>query len=139
MKEDTNTTTVAGPDTLEKMRLVGQWLHEKQGKDIKGLDVRGICSITEGLVIVSAESMRHAQALSDFILDMASENDIPFMGLEGYKTGAWILVDMNDVLVHIFQEDSRGFYNLEGLWSEAEEVDLALPEEDDDDFDIDDF
>ncbi|BBD07854.1 ribosome silencing factor [Desulfovibrio ferrophilus] len=127
-----------GPNTEDKMRIVARWLHEKQGKDIKALNVEGICSITEGVVLATANNLRHGQALADFVLDMCDENKIPFSGMEGYKTGTWLLVDLNDVLVHIFQGESRGFYNLEGLWSEAPELELDLPEDEDDEDDFDD-
>lgn len=124
------------PGTEEKMRIVAGWLQEKQGKAIKALNVEGLCSITEGVVLATAGSVRHGQALADHVLDMCKETGIPFSGMEGYKTGSWLLVDLNDVLVHVFQEESRKFYNLEGLWSEAPELELNLPagEEDDDDF-----
>lgn len=121
-----------GPGTEEKMRIVASWLHDKKGRDITAMNVEGICSITEGVVLVTASSVRHGQALADHVLDMCNENKIPFNGMEGYKTGTWVLVDLNDVLVHVFQPESRGFYNLEGLWSEAPALELDLPEDDED-------
>lgn len=124
------------PGTEEKMRIVAGWLQEKQGKGIVALNVEGICSITEGVVLATSGSVRHGQALADHVLDMCKQTGLRFSGMEGYKTGSWLLVDLNDVLVHIFQEESRQFYNLEGLWSEAPELELDLPadEEDDNDF-----
>ena len=113
-------------DTIEKMRFAAGLLDEKQANDIVALNVAGICGIAEGLVIVSAGSVRHAQALADHILAAAKEHGVEYMGMEGYKGGSWILVDLNDVLVHIFHPDTRQFYNLEGLWSEAEHVDTGL-------------
>lgn len=127
-----------GPGTEEKMRIVAAWLHEKQARDIVALNVEGICSITEGVVLATAGSLRHGQALADYVLDMCNETKLPFSGMEGYKAGNWILVDLNDVLVHVFQSESRGFYNLEGLWSEAPEVELDLPEAEADEDDYDD-
>jgi ribosome-associated protein len=113
-------------DTIEKMRFTAGLLDEKQANDIAALDVAGICGIAEGLVIVSASSVRHAQALADHLLAAAKEHGVEYMGMEGYKGGSWILVDLNDVLVHIFHPETRQFYNLEGLWSEAGRVDTGL-------------
>lgn len=117
-----------GLDTIGKMRVVAGWLDDKQALDIIALDVAGICGIAEGLVLASANSVRHAQALADHVLKSAKELGVEFMGMEGYRGGSWILLDLNDVLVHIFRPEARQFYNLEGLWSEAEPVELDFTE-----------
>lgn len=123
---NTNTKSVGSPDTPEKMRIVAGWLDDKQAEDIVALDVAGICGIAEGLVVASAGSVRHAQALADHLLATVKQHGLEYMGMEGYQGGSWILVDLNDVLVHIFRPETRQFYNLEGLWSEAEQLDLHL-------------
>ena len=69
------------------------------------------------------QGQRHAQALTDALLHLAKERGIASLGLEGYQTGAWVLLDFNDIIVHVFQEDLRSFYNIEGLWSEGRRVD----------------
>ncbi|ACV68428.1 ribosome silencing factor [Desulfohalobium retbaense] len=109
-------------DYLRKTRDLLQWLEEKQAKDMVALDVSKVCNVTEALVVVSAGSARHAQALADGLLAKLAEHGIELMGMEGYRTGTWILIDINDVLVHIFQEEYRGFYNVEGLWTEGETI-----------------
>lgn len=111
-------------ETTDKMRAVAAWLDDKQAQNIVALDVSGICGIAEGLVICSAKSVRHAQALADHMLKAAKDNGVEYLGMEGYKGGGWVLIDLNDVLVHIFKEETRQFYNLEGLWSEADELEL---------------
>lgn len=98
---------------------IASWLAEKQARDILVLDVQGRNAITESLVIVSATSLRHAQALADWIMEKFSAEGLELLGIEGYHPGNWVLVDANDVLVHIFLQEYRVFYNLEGLWSEA--------------------
>ena len=123
---------VTGPTTPEKMRMVAHWLHDKKGRHVTAMDVAELSTVTEGLVLCTAGSVRHAKALADHVLDMAAENDMPYLGMEGYKTSGWVLVDLNDVLVHIFQDDSRGFYNLEGLWNEATILDLGLDDDEED-------
>lgn len=112
--------------TADKAGLVARWLEEKQGRDIVVLDVRGICSITENIIIVSAKGVRHAQALSDFVLESLAERKLEYLGMEGYKSGDWILLDLNDIIVHVFLDDVRSFYNLEGLWADGEPVDWKI-------------
>ncbi|WP_147821601.1 ribosome silencing factor [Salidesulfovibrio onnuriiensis] len=104
----------------EKAALVCEWLDEKQGEDIVTMDVAGLCSITETICVVSARSLKHGQALADFVLEKCREEGIEFLGMEGYKPGDWILVDLNDMIIHVFQSELRDFYNIEGMWSEAE-------------------
>lgn len=113
----------SGMSNAEKTAQVCSWLDEKQGGEIVSLNVADLCSITETICVVSARSIKHAQALADFILERCREEGVEFLGMEGYKTGDWILVDLNDVIVHVFLSDLRGFYNIEGMWSEAERID----------------
>ncbi len=108
------------------MRLVAGWLHAKKALHIMALDVAGLCSVAEGLVLATARNVRQAQALADHLLKTAGEHGISYLGMEGYRTGGWVLIDLNDVLVHVFQEETRRFYNLEGLWADAKPVELDL-------------
>jgi len=83
---------VTGPTTPEKMRMVAHWLHDKKGRHVTAMDVAELSTVTEGLVLCTAGSVRHAKALADHVLDMAAENDMPYLGMEGYKTsGARVL------------------------------------------------
>uniref|UniRef100_A0A7C4AAN5 Ribosomal silencing factor RsfS n=1 Tax=Fundidesulfovibrio putealis TaxID=270496 RepID=A0A7C4AAN5_9BACT len=116
------TNTTASESTLEKVRLVATWLGEKKARDITALDVSSVCSVTEAMVIATATNMRQAQALADHVLAKCAEEKVRMLGMDGYKTGQWILVDLNDVLVHIFMEEARQFYNIEGLWAEGAEI-----------------
>jgi len=108
----------------EKALLIAGWLYEKQAEDIVILDVATISSVTDMTIIVSARGVKHAQALADAMLDMAAEHKVEFLGMEGRKTGEWILLDFNDVLIHVFLNELREFYNVEGMWSEARRVDF---------------
>lgn len=106
-------------ELLEKAALVARWLEEKQGQDILGLDLRGLSEASETSIIVTARNVRHAQALADELLRGADEHSFEAFGMEGYKIGQWILVDLNDVVAHIFLRDVREYFNLEGLWAKA--------------------
>ena len=115
--------------TEEKVRRVASWLLEKKAKDLAALDVSHLCSFTEAMIVATAANIRQAQALADFVLLKCGEERVTLMGMDGYKTGQWILVDLNDVLVHVFLEETRRFYNIEGLWSEGAEIALSEPSE----------
>lgn len=99
-------------------RMLG-WLQEKQAEDMVALDIHAMNSVTDGVIVASAANVRHAQALTDWLMEKLSENEMELLGIEGYRSGTWILIDCNDIVVHIFQKDYRQFYNLEGLWRDA--------------------
>lgn len=107
------------PNTAQKALNIATWLKEKKAEDISILDVSGTSFVTDVMIILTAQGARHAQALADWLLKKLAESGMACLGMEGYREGRWILVDCNDVLAHIFQEDSRRFYNLEGLWSQS--------------------
>ncbi|WP_291327488.1 ribosome silencing factor [Desulfovibrio sp. UCD-KL4C] len=113
-------------ETKDKLQLITEWLDEKQAIDVVAIDVTGICPISEIVMVVSAKGVRHAQSLADNTLEKLAAGNIEYLGMEGYQTGDWILLDLNDIIIHIFQEDNRGFYNVEGLWSEGKRVELDI-------------
>ena len=118
----------------EKALLACKWLEEKLGRDILALDLRGMSDVAEAAIIVTADNARHAQALADQLLESSKEANVEFLRMEGYRHGHWVLVDMNDLLVHVFQPEERGFFNLEGLWPKAPVLykSEAIPEDDED-------
>lgn len=127
-------TTTAQPTAadavpaIDTARTVARWLHEKKGYGITVLDVSAMSSLADAVVIATATSVRHAQGLASEVLDSVGRSPMEYLGMEGFQQGNWILIDLNDVLVHIFQDESRRFYNLEGLWPEAKPVELDLPQ-----------
>lgn len=111
-------------DTRDKAEAIVGWLEEKKARDIVALDVSRVCSVTEVIVVVTAGNPRHAKALADNLRERCKELGFRHLGMEGYVSGQWILVDINDVVVHIFQEDLRSLYDIEGLWSEGRLLDV---------------
>lgn len=100
---------------------------EKKAQDIKILEVAGLSSLTDYLVIASGTSDRHVQAVAEEIrVGMKRDHDSPPLAIEGMDDGRWVLLDYGDVMVHIFQPEVRHFYDLEGLWSEAPEIETDL-------------
>ncbi|MDR2891932.1 MAG: ribosome silencing factor [Deltaproteobacteria bacterium] len=113
------TKTKSTVDTQTKLENICNWLAEKKGLDLLALDLAGKSNVAEGIVVAGATSMRHAQGLADYVLEKAKESNYEFFQMEGYKSGLWILLDFNDVLVNIFQTDQREIYRLEDLFPGA--------------------
>lgn len=106
----------------EKMLQVSEWLSDKKAKELVGFDLSDQQGIFDGVLIASATSLRHGQGLADLVLDKSKECGLSFLRMEGYSVGQWILLDMNDLIVHIFQEDVRDLFRLEDLWPNAAAV-----------------
>lgn len=103
------------PDLKE---LIVKALDDLKAIDIKVLDVRDQTTITDTMVICSSTSNRHAQALANTVMVKAKEQGFMPLGMEGQSAGEWILVDLNQVIVHIMLPRVRDFYNLEKLWGD---------------------
>ena len=105
-------------DVTERLQaIVTAALEDIKGVDIQVIDVQGLTSITDRMVIASGTSSRHLKALADNVVVKARENGFSALGIEGESDAGWILVDLADVVVHIMMPDTREFYALDKLWS----------------------
>lgn len=109
----------------QKIGQLALWMADKKATNIQAFDLRGISPLTEAMLVVTVRSARHAQALAGDLVLFLAENNWEHLGVEGGQHGQWVLVDGNDVIVHIFQEEARALYNMEGLHSKAKP--FALP------------
>ncbi|MCD6309115.1 MAG: ribosome silencing factor [Candidatus Eremiobacteraeota bacterium] len=100
---------------------------EKKAEEILILDMKKVHPVCDYFVIVSGNSKVHLKAIADAIEEAEERLNIPEKKIEGKDSATWILLDFGLVVVHIFREDIRRFYNLEELWIEAPE--LPLPED----------
>ena len=96
---------------------------EKKAFDLVLLDVQNISSFTEYFLICSGRSDRQVQAIARSIEEDLKKMGIYSLGMEGFEEGKWILMDYDDVVVHVFFDPVRRFYDLEGLWLDAPRVD----------------
>ncbi len=84
--------------------------------DLKVLDVHELTSIADVMVICTGTSARHVKSIAQNILDKARESGRRALGVEGLGEGEWVLVDLNGVIIHVMQAQTRAFYQLEKLW-----------------------
>jgi ribosome-associated protein len=98
--------------------LVVAALDEMKAVNIKVLDVRGLTDFADAMVIASGNSDRHVRAIAQHVVDRAREQQRRPMGVEGGRDGEWVLVDMQDVVVHVMLPRVREFYAIEQLWEQ---------------------
>lgn len=98
---------------------------DKKAYDIKVLDISKISVIADYFVLCSGRSSVNVQAIAGEIVDKVKEQFGITPRKEGIREGRWILLDYGDVIIHIFQEEERQFYNLERLWGDADEVGMS--------------
>lgn len=95
-------------------------IEDIKGFDITVMDVRKLTSMTNYMIVASANSSRQAKAVADNVREKLKEKGYAIRGTEGEKEGEWVLVDLDDIVVHIMVPATRAYYNLEQLWGEAE-------------------
>jgi ribosome-associated protein len=95
---------------------------DTKAEELVILDVRGLTTFTEYFVIMNGKSTRHVQALAEAIEGELRSKRVKASNAEGLQEGMWVLLDFDDVVVHIFYHEQRKFYDLEGLWSEGKDV-----------------
>jgi ribosome-associated protein len=111
---------------VAKAKKTQQWiqnaLEDAKTQNIAVLDVRKISDFTDYMVIATGTSNRHVQSSADKVAETLRDHGVRRVGIEGQQLGDWVLIDFGDVVVHIMREQTRDFYNLEKLWSDAKRV-----------------
>jgi ribosome-associated protein len=96
-------------------------LEEAKAQDVKSIELTGENPLTDYLVIASGSSTRHVKSMAERLVEMAKARGVPPLGVEGEREAQWILVDLNDIIVHLMLPQARAFYNLEKLWEATRE------------------
>lgn len=111
--------------SLEQAKAIVKVMDSKKAKDIKLVEIKELSSLGDYFVIASASNTTQVKAIADEVEDEMTKLGIEPNRVEGRQSAQWILLDYYDVMVHIFLEESRNFYNLERLWSDAPQVDIS--------------
>ncbi|OQO70863.1 ribosome silencing factor [Enterococcus villorum] len=111
-------------NSKEQLKIAVKAADSKRAEDIVALDVRKVSLLADYFMICSANSERQLHAITEEIIEKEEENKYEVKRIEGKEGGKWILIDLGDVIVHVFHAPERSFYNLEKLWSDAPLVDL---------------
>lgn len=108
----------------ELLESIVRILDEKKAEDIVAIETAGVTIVADYFVVASATSNPHVKSLADDVEDELAKLGVLPSHIEGRATG-WILLDYDDVIVHIFLSESRDYYNLERLWADAKQVDIS--------------
>lgn len=113
-------------DSLKKAYLVARLAQEKKAEDIKILDMRAVSNFCDFFILLTSVSSRRAEAIAEAIKEGMREKEIAIKDEEGEADSGWLLLDLFDVVVHIFDAGSREFFNLDKLWADAPALEFPL-------------
>lgn len=125
VKNDTGGKILMGNTPEELLELVVRTADDRQAKDIIAMDMREISILTDYNVIAHASNKRLINAIADSIVEAATKAGIEVKSIEGKQSRDWVLIDLGDVIFHVFDEEERSRYRLESLWTEAPTVDIT--------------
>jgi ribosome-associated protein len=110
---------------VEKTRLIVEAALDVKAEDVAALDVRELSSFADVFVVATGRSDRQLRAIADSIEQAMKQSGVVPLGIEGYAEGKWVLIDLDDVIVHVFVPEAREHYDIERLWGDAGR--MALP------------
>ncbi len=111
-------------ESREKAIICFNAVKEKKAINPKLLDMMGHSDVTDYVVVCSGSSDRQVKAIADFVSKELKKEDCYALGVEGHGEAKWILMDFGDVIVHVFYDNIRDFYELEKLWPYAAQIDV---------------
>ena len=111
--------------SLETARIAAKALSDKKGLDIRVIRINDISVLADYMVIATGTSSTQVKAMSDNVEYELDKAGISVSHIEGYRSNSWILMDYIDVIVHVFMEEARNFYDLERLWKDGEIIGVS--------------
>ena len=111
--------------TYEQAVQTAKILSNKKGKDIKVIEISDVSVLADYIVIATGSSSTQVKALAETVEEKLDEMGISVSHIEGHRSNSWILLDYIDVIVHVFSNEAREYYDLERLWQDGKEIDLT--------------
>ena len=112
-------------DLDNRVSIIVKSADEKKAFDIQVIKISHLTSIADYFVITSGNSQRQVMSICDYIEEKMKNSGYELLHKDGYNTGKWILLDEGDIIVHVFYKEDREFYNLERLWVDGEDINIA--------------
>ena len=113
---------------LENAKTAARIGDDNRGKDILLLDLRPATALVDFFVIITASSRRMTTSIASEVDQEMKRRGEMKLGIEGFEEGSWVLIDYGDFVVHVFTEETRGYYSLEDIWGDAERIDWEDPD-----------
>ena len=115
-------TRTQATDTLERVREAVSAADDRKALDLKVLQLEKVTDFADYFLICSGTSERQVQAIADAVQEKLREHRVRPLHVEGYNRAQWVLLDYGDLVIHVFLDETRAFYDLERLWSDAPRV-----------------
>ena len=109
--------------SLELARKAATFLDSKKAEKLNVIEVDSISSLADNFVIATGNNNTHVRALADELDERMKAEGMPPARMEGYRSNSWILLDWGNVVVHIFTQEGRDFYDLDRLWADGNKID----------------
>ncbi|HCZ7649178.1 TPA: ribosome silencing factor [Staphylococcus aureus] len=106
-------------NSQELLAIAVDAIDNKKGEDTISLEMKGISDMIDYFVVTHGNNERQVQAIARAVKEVANEQNIEVKRMEGYNEARWILIDLDDVVVHVFHKDERNYYNIEKLYQDA--------------------
>lgn len=107
------------------LKNITEALEDKKGEDIKIIDIHEISSVSDYFILATGSNKSQVQAMADSVEEKMHKNGFHLKQVEGYDSANWILMDFIDFVVHIFDRESRNFYDLERIWKDGKVIELS--------------
>lgn len=112
-------------DSRKMAEIAFNALDEKKAEDIRVIDISNITVIADYFIIANGNNANQVRAMVDNVQEQLFKAGYEMKQLEGYNQGSWVLMDFNDIIIHVFDKENRLFYDLERIWKDGVEIDLT--------------
>jgi ribosome-associated protein len=130
MRLNSNTSAIhkseIGIPEMPVLNRIAQTIFDKKGTNILGLDVRGVSTLTDYVIIAEGHVDRHVIAIADAVIEVLKQEGYNPVHMEGRQLGDWVVIDFLDIMVHLFMPGLREKYRLEDLWKQGQIIDLTI-------------